>query len=157
MRVEHEPPKRLTPEQIAGRKLGSLRNERGWSQAEVATHMKAYGYSWVQSTVGRIEAGQRPLRLNEVVHVAALFGVSPIEFLVPNTTPDNLQQDIKASEEGRAHVAAQLEEAKAAVDQHAGAVENYQRLARELERADMHIAALHSLEEILARRDAGDA
>src|SRR5690242_13035242 len=104
MRVEHEPPplgRLATPEQIAGRKMALLREERGWTQAETARRMKPYGYSWAQSTVARIESGQRPLRLNEVVHVAALFGVSPIELLVPNVTPARLKEDIKASEEGR--------------------------------------------------------
>lgn len=38
--------------------------------------MKAYGYDWHQTTVGRIEAAQRPLRLNEAVDLASLYGVS---------------------------------------------------------------------------------
>ncbi len=38
--------------------------------------MKAYGYDWHQVMIGRIEAAQRPLRLNEAVDLAALFGVS---------------------------------------------------------------------------------
>jgi len=119
--------------------------------------MKAYGYNWVQSTVGRIESGERPLRLNEVVHVAALFGVAPIEFLVPNVTPARLEEDIKASEEGREFTRRQFEEAKAGLARHSDAVKNYERLARELERADMHLAALYGLREILAKRDGADA
>jgi chromosome segregation ATPase len=46
--------------------------------------MKAYGYDWHQTTVGRIEAAQRPLRLNEAVDLAALFGVS-LETLLTRT------------------------------------------------------------------------
>jgi transcriptional regulator with XRE-family HTH domain len=157
MHVEHEPPQLgriATPEEIAGRKMYSLRRDRGWSQAETARRMDPYGYSWVQSTVGRIEAGKRPLRLNEVVHVAALFGVSPIELLVPNTTPARLSDDIRKSEKGRRFTASQLVEAKAELEKatayHSDAEARYQRLERELERADMHLAVLRGLEEILA-------
>ena len=46
--------------------------------------MKAYGYDWHQTLIGRIEAAQRPLRLNEAVHLAALFGVS-LEMLLTRT------------------------------------------------------------------------
>jgi transcriptional regulator with XRE-family HTH domain len=162
--VEHEPPplgRIATPEEIAGRKLNSLRTEHGWSQAEVARRMEAYGYSWHQTTVGRIESGQRPLRLNEVVHVAAMFGVNPIQFLVPNVRPERLTEDIKASEEGREEVLRQLKDAKAELNhvsqRRAGAEERYQGLVREMERADMHLAALRGLEELLARQDAADA
>jgi transcriptional regulator with XRE-family HTH domain len=162
--VEHEPPplgRAATPEEIAGRKLNSLRTEHGWSQAEVARRMDAYGYSWHQTTVGRIEGGQRPLRLNEVVHVAAMFGVNPIQFLVPNVRPAGLAEDIKASEEGREAVLEQLKEAKAELNhvsaRRTGAEERYQKLVRELEQAEMQLAALRDLEERLARQDAGDA
>jgi transcriptional regulator with XRE-family HTH domain len=158
--VEHETApvgRTATPEEIAGRLLASLREERGWSQAEVARRMEAYGYNWHQTTVGRIESGRRPLRLNEVVHVAAMFGVSPFQLLVPNVTPARLSEDIRASEEGRAHVARQLEEARAELEKHSGAEERYQRLVRELERADMHLAALHGLEDILAKQGTADA
>lgn len=152
--MEHETPRIATPEEIAGRTLGQLREEHGWSQAEVARRMKAYGYTWHQTTVGRIESGQRPLRLNEVVHVAAMFGVSPIQLLVPSTTPARLSEDIEASKEGREHVMRQLADAKARLNGasalHSDANENYQRLLRELERADMHLAALRGLEDILA-------
>ncbi len=134
-----------------------LREERGWSQAEVARRMGAYGYRWHQTTVGRIESGDRPLRFNEVIHVAALFGVSPIQFFVPNTTPERLKDDIRASEDGRDQVAKQLEEARAELDERSGVEERYQRLVRELERADMHLAALRGLEEIIAKQGAPDA
>ena len=76
-----------------------LREERSWSQSEVARRMEASGYNWHQTTVGRTESGKRPLRLNELVHLAAMFGVSPIRLIVPNVTPDRLSDDIKAIED----------------------------------------------------------
>jgi transcriptional regulator with XRE-family HTH domain len=70
-----------TPEEIAGRQLRLLREGRGWSQQKVADQMKAFGYNWLQSTIGKIEAAQRPLRLNEVADLAAMFGVPVTQFL----------------------------------------------------------------------------
>jgi transcriptional regulator with XRE-family HTH domain len=70
-----------TPEEIAGRQLRLLREGRGWSQQRVADQMKAFGYTWLQSTIGKIEAAQRPLRLNEVADLAAMFGVPVTQFL----------------------------------------------------------------------------
>jgi transcriptional regulator with XRE-family HTH domain len=78
-RVQHSSgstEKPLTPEEAAGQELRHLRIARGWSQEEVAQRMSAYGYDWHQTLIGRIEAAQRPLRLNEAVDLAALFGVS---------------------------------------------------------------------------------
>jgi transcriptional regulator with XRE-family HTH domain len=72
------------PEEVAGQELRHLRMARGWSQEHVAEQMKAYGYDWHQTLIGRIEAAQRPLRLNEAVHLAALFGVS-LEMLLTRT------------------------------------------------------------------------
>jgi hypothetical protein len=43
--------------------------------------MSAFGYEWHQTLIGRIEAAQRPLRLNEAVDLAALYGV-PLERLL---------------------------------------------------------------------------
>jgi transcriptional regulator with XRE-family HTH domain len=65
-----------TPEEAAGHEIRRLRIARGWSQEQVAERMKAYGYEWHQVMVGRIEAAQRPLRLNEAVDLGKLFGVS---------------------------------------------------------------------------------
>ena len=78
----------LTLEILAGRQLRLLRQGRGWSQAEVAERMKAYGYSWNQSTVTRIESASRPTRLNELADLAALYEVPFIRLLRPDPAPD---------------------------------------------------------------------
>jgi transcriptional regulator with XRE-family HTH domain len=161
--VEHESllGRTATPEQIAGRQLALLREERGWSQSEVARRMEASGYNWHQTTVGRIESGKRPLRLNELVHLAAMFGVSPIRLIVPNVTPDRLSDDIKAVEDARSEIVGRLEEARDQLEhastRRSGAEETYQRLLQELEQLDMRIAALRGLEDILAQEGAEDA
>lgn len=156
--MEHESPsgRTETPEQIAGRQLAWLREERGWSQAEVARRMEASGYHWHQTTAGRIESGKRPLRLNELVHLAAMFGVSPIRLIVPNVTPDRLSDDIKAVEDARSDIVGRLEEARDQLEnastRRSGAQETYQRLLHDLEQLDLRIAALRGLENILANQ-----
>lgn len=156
--MEHESPSghTETPEQIAGRQLAWLREERGWSQAEVARRMEASGYHWHQTTVGRIESGKRPLRLNELVQLAAMFGVSPIRLIVPNVTPDRLSDDIKAVEDARSDIVGRLEEARDQLEnastRRSGAQETYQRLLHDLEQLDLRIAALRGLEDILANQ-----
>jgi len=69
------------PEALAGQRLHEFRKERGWSQQEVADRMAAYGYSWHQTTIAKLEAGVRPLRINELVNLALLFGMRPAAFI----------------------------------------------------------------------------
>jgi transcriptional regulator with XRE-family HTH domain len=161
--VEHQSPQdRIpTPEEIAGRRLALFRQERGWSQSEVARRMEAYGYNWHQTTVGRVESGKRPLRLNEAVHVAAMFGVSPIQLIVPNVTPDRLSDDIKATEDARSSILERLEDARDKLEdassRRSDAEEIYLRLLRDLERIDMYAALLRGQEDILAQQGGEDA
>ena len=138
-----------------------LRAERGWSQSEVARRMQASGYNWHQATVGRVESGKRPLRVNELVHLAAMFGVTPLRLIVPNVTPDRLSDDIKAVEDARSDIVGRLEEARDQLEDAsappAGADETYQRLLQDLEQLDLRIAALRGLEDILAKQGEVDA
>jgi transcriptional regulator with XRE-family HTH domain len=161
--VEHESPsgRTATPEQIAGRQLAWLREERGWSQAEVARRMEASGYHWHQTTVGRVESGKHPLRLNELVHLAAMFGVTPLRLIVANVTPDRLSDDIKAVEDARSDIVRQLEEARDQPEDpsapRSGGDETYPRLLQDLEQLDLRIAALRGLEDMLAKQGEQDA
>lgn len=87
-----------TPEEIAGRELQRLRIARGWSQEEAARQMDAYGYDWHQTTVSKIEAAQRPLRLNELADLASLYGV-PLDALLselPQIDSETLENQAKA-------------------------------------------------------------
>ena len=71
------------PEVQAGRALRRLRRARGWSQEEVAQRMKAYSYDFHQTTVAKIEAAQRPIRVRELADLAALYGVEVHELIYP--------------------------------------------------------------------------
>lgn len=86
--AEAASPKEPTAEDVAGSKLRMLRQGRGWTQQEVANRMRKRGYSWQQSTIGKIETAQRPLRLNELADLAAALGVPVTHFLSPGPAPD---------------------------------------------------------------------
>lgn len=69
-----------TPEAVAGRRIRRLRQELGWSQADLAQRMCKRGFSWRQTTVTKTEAADRPLGFNEAVALADVFG-TPIQVL----------------------------------------------------------------------------
>lgn len=93
--------------------------------------MKAYGYDWHQTLIGRIEGAQRPLRLNEAADLAALYGVPLDRLLIrPQTELDitKLRAQVQASEEDLssarvAYVAARSNQEAAAQRAHASAAE----------------------------------
>jgi transcriptional regulator with XRE-family HTH domain len=73
----------LDPEKQIGQRITQLRTELGWSQQKLADQMKALGgryANWRQGMIDKTEKGLRPLRVNEVVDLAAVLGVPP-EFL----------------------------------------------------------------------------
>jgi transcriptional regulator with XRE-family HTH domain len=74
---------RPDPEVQAGWALRRLRLSRNWSQEEVARRMKACGYDFHQTTIAKIEAAQRPLRVRELADFAALYGVGVQELVYP--------------------------------------------------------------------------
>jgi transcriptional regulator with XRE-family HTH domain len=77
-----------TPEQSAARQLRLLRQARGWSQQDVAEKLRAYGHDWSQATVTRLESASRPIRLNELSDLAALYGVEITQFLETEVPED---------------------------------------------------------------------
>jgi transcriptional regulator with XRE-family HTH domain len=160
MHVEHKPGESPTlpePEALAGQELRRLRVARGWSQDEVARRMAAYGYdSWHQTTVGRIEAAQRPLRLNEAVALTSLFGVPLYQLVAPlQTGVDEIDAEIERLEAERAKVAQEAQttdEARSvamALYHEAEAV--HQERARALEAIDAHLSTLHAIQDALAK------
>ena len=74
------------PSEVLSRRLLEFRSKRLWSQDEVASRMVAYGFSWVRSTVAKVELGTREVAVNELVALAFVLGVSPVSLLVPAET-----------------------------------------------------------------------
>lgn len=68
----------LLPEErtFAGQ-VKALREERGWSQNDLAGRLRETGLAYVnQSTVSRIEKGSRPARMIEAQRLSEVFGRS---------------------------------------------------------------------------------
>lgn len=60
-----------------GARVRGLRSVAGLSQTQVSQQMSEAGFSnWYQVTVGRVEAGSRPLRFDEALAVAEILGVT---------------------------------------------------------------------------------
>jgi transcriptional regulator with XRE-family HTH domain len=57
-----------------------LRESRGVSQQQLGSDLFSYGFGMSRTTVAELEAGEKPLRLNDVAAIAAYFEV-PIESL----------------------------------------------------------------------------
>jgi transcriptional regulator with XRE-family HTH domain len=71
-------------ERAVGKNVRGLRESRGLSQQQLGSDLLAYHAGMHQTTVAKLEAGSKPLRLNEVAAIAAYFNV-PIESLWDRT------------------------------------------------------------------------
>ena len=65
-------------EKILGQKVRQLRTERGWTQEQLAEKLNCLGWTMHQTTVAKLEAGARPIRIAEADALALAFGL-PIE------------------------------------------------------------------------------
>ncbi len=65
-------------EKILGQKVRQLRMERGWSQEQLAEKLNSLGWAVHQTTIAKLEAGTRPIRIAEADTLAVAFGL-PIE------------------------------------------------------------------------------
>ncbi len=75
-----------TPEQVAGERIREIRLARHLTQAALAKAMQALGYNWIQTTVAKTEAAERPLRINEATDLAGVLGVEVSYLLSPPLT-----------------------------------------------------------------------
>ncbi len=125
------------PEERAGKALRQLRLARHWSQGEVAVRMTAYGYDFHQSTIAKIEAAQRPLRVRELADFAALYGTEIQDLVYAQTRSlSEIEQEIEdvetRLEENRAAAAAAIAEVEAAQDAARRAEAAYQKAVSDL-------------------------
>lgn len=63
-------------------RMRSLRGARGWTAQHLADAMTAAGVGWNRGVVTKLETGRREnITVDELVALAALFGVSPMELI----------------------------------------------------------------------------
>ena len=66
-----------TEAQEMGARVARLRNDMGWSQGALARSLAAAGFKGAhQTTVSRIEKGERAVTLHEAYIIAEVFGIS---------------------------------------------------------------------------------
>jgi transcriptional regulator with XRE-family HTH domain len=72
-----------------GERIKAEREDRGWSQADMAKALSTVGvHSMHPTTIAKIEAGDRSVRINEAVGIADLFEVS-LDALLDRDWPDD--------------------------------------------------------------------
>jgi transcriptional regulator with XRE-family HTH domain len=89
-----------TPERVVAERLAELRQRRGWSQAELADRMAAYGIPWGRTTPGKIENRQRNVTVEELVGLAFVLGVSPVALMVPTAVDTEVRLTPNTSTSG---------------------------------------------------------
>ena len=72
---------RGAPERIFAQRLRGCRDELGMTQQQVADRMTRQGFSMKQTTIAKIEAGQRPVRINEAVALANILGLQLVDLV----------------------------------------------------------------------------
>lgn len=70
-----------------------MREERGWTQAELANRMTDSGWSGMyQMTIGRMEKGVRPIRIGEARGLAKVFGVTVGMMIAPSESSRPIEE-----------------------------------------------------------------
>jgi len=77
------PEEQLRPSDVFATRLREIRDDRGFSQAELARRMTEAGRPMSKAALLRIEKGTRGLSLDEAVALAELLGVAPAHMLSP--------------------------------------------------------------------------
>jgi transcriptional regulator with XRE-family HTH domain len=75
-----EAPWPIDLEAVVAKHVRQLRESRGVTQEQLGSDLSRHGFGMHQVTVAQLEAGAKPLRLNEVAAIAACFDV-PVESL----------------------------------------------------------------------------
>ena len=71
------------PSEVLAKRVIQLRSRLVLTQDELAARMQTLGYSWVRSTIAKIELGSRQVSVDELCALAIALGVPPIALLVP--------------------------------------------------------------------------
>ncbi|MGJ5610167.1 helix-turn-helix domain-containing protein [Micrococcus luteus] len=64
-----------------GSKITEAREKRGWNQGALAAQLQDAGLAWHQTTVSKVERGERPVRAVELPTLALVLGRDPFDFL----------------------------------------------------------------------------
>lgn len=76
-----DPPAKLTDDMLVSAHISHFREVAGISQTELARRMSERGFKWTQSTVYKVESGNRNLGFAEGVALAQVLGVQADDLL----------------------------------------------------------------------------
>jgi transcriptional regulator with XRE-family HTH domain len=96
-----------TTEELVGGRVKERRSELGITQVELAEAMQAFGHSWIQTTVTKTEAADRPLRVNELTDLARVLDVSVADLVTPESELE--RSSLVQSLEIREHIVSRWE------------------------------------------------
>ena len=80
-----------------GKLVKAERDQRGWTQLAMAQMLEAKGIPMHATTIAKIEAGDRSVRINEAAGIADLFEL-PLDFLLgrkPGTRRNELSYSLR--------------------------------------------------------------
>ena len=77
-----------TPSRVVATNVKRWREARGLSQKAVADRMTELGFRWTHSVASDFERGRRGVSVDELVHLAMLFAISPAKLLRADVTPE---------------------------------------------------------------------
>lgn len=66
---------------VLANSVRQLRQERGWTQEQLAHELRMAGYDYRQMTISRLETAQRPTSVGELAALSLIFLV-PFERLI---------------------------------------------------------------------------
>jgi transcriptional regulator with XRE-family HTH domain len=145
------------PERILAARVREIREKLGMTQAAVARDMTALGLSMRQSTIAKIEAGQRPVYLNEAVRLAAVLRTE-LDDLITDPRQRGMEDALNAAREAERDLLGRLLQAQHALTQRRAALDAAQKAfsdsagqVRELE--DLHMQAQYRTGVLAAARD----
>lgn len=69
----------MSAEETFAKRMRQQRMRLGWSQAALASALRAHGISLHFSAIAKMEAGTRVIRLNEAVAISGALGVGFIQ------------------------------------------------------------------------------
>ncbi|MFC5999352.1 helix-turn-helix domain-containing protein [Quadrisphaera sp. GCM10027208] len=98
MEIDEEGSPRWEPdlEAVIGGNIRRLREARGLSQRQLCAELVLHGLSWHQTTLSKVEAGDKPLRVNEAAALASYFDV-PVESLWDEPELQAAQDEVQMS------------------------------------------------------------
>jgi len=145
------------PERVLAARVREIREKLGMTQAEVARGMTAQGLAMLQSTIAKIEACQRPVRLNEAVRLAAVLRTQ-LDDLMTDPRQRDMQDALAAARDEERELLGQLlqathrlEQRRAALDAAGHAVRESAAQVEELQ--DLYAQAQYTTGMLIAAGD----